>query len=257
MFDLITDTRERPLRERSLRSKILAIVAHLFLVLVLAVIPLLGVTNQLPPVVPTMMAFVAAVPAAAPPPPPPPPPRQPAATPARRAAEPVPTTGRFAAPLDAPPDVQPEPASAHDQTTAGVLGGVEGGVPGGVVGGIVGGLVSNVPPPPPPPPPPPVAVAKGPVRIGGQIKAPALLRRVEPVYPEVAALAHLTGIVILEATVTTDGCVESVKVLRSRHALLDKASQEALMQWQYSPLVLNGIPTPFVLTVTFTFSVQQ
>jgi len=29
-----------------------------------------------------------------------------------------------------------------------------------------------------------------------------------------------------------------------------------LKQWQYSPLVLNGIPTPFALTVTFNFHVQ-
>jgi protein TonB len=254
MFDLITDTRERPLRERSLRSKLLAMVAHSVVVLVLVVIPLLAVTNQLPPVAPTMMAFVAAVPAAPPPPPPPP---LPATTAAHPVAEPVPTTGRLAAPLDAPRDVQPEPASVRDQSTAGVLGGVEGGVPGGVVGGIVGGIVSNVPPPPPPPPPPLPTVARGPVRIGGQITAPALLHRVEPTYPEVAALAQLAGVVILEATVNTDGCVESAKVLRSRHPLLDKAAQQALMQWQYSPLVLNGIPVPFVLTVTFNFSVQK
>ena len=253
MFDLITDTRERPLRERSLRSKLLAMVAHAIVVLGLVVIPLLRVTNQLPPVVPTMMAFVAAVPAA----PPPPPPRHPATAAARPVPEAVPTTGRLAAPLDAPRDIQPEPPGARDVTTAGVLGGVEGGVPGGVVGGIVGGIVSNVPPPPPPPPPSPAAVAREPVRIGGQITAPALLHRVEPTYPEVAAIAHVTGVVILEAAVGPDGCVESVKVLRSRHVLLDKAAQEAVLQWQYSPLVLNGIPTPFVLTVTFNFSVQK
>jgi len=82
------------------------------------------------------------------------------------------------------------------------------------------------------------------------------VKRVEPIYPDVAALAQLSGIVILEATVGTDGCVESVKVLRSRHMLLDKASEEPLLQWRYSPLVLNGIATPFVLTVTFTFSVR-
>jgi protein TonB len=255
MFDIITDTAERPLRERSLGSKLVAVVVHATIILALVVIPLLGVTNQLPPVLPTMMAFVAAVPAAPPPPPPPPPPPLPASAVAR--TEPVPTTGQLAAPLEAPREVQPEPASMRDESTAGVLGGVEGGVPGGVVGGIVGGVVSNVPPPPPPPTPPPATVARGPVRIGGQLTAPALLRRVEPTYPDVAAFAHLTGMVILEATVNTDGCVESVKVLRSRHPLLDKASQDALMQWQYSPLVLNGIPTPFVLTVTFTFSVQK
>jgi len=63
--------------------------------------------------------------------------------------------------------------------------------------------------------------------------------------------------VILEATVGTDGCVESVRVLRSRHPFLDRAAVDALKQWQYSPLVLNGIATPFVLTVTFNFSVQS
>jgi TonB family protein len=48
-----------------------------------------------------------------------------------------------------------------------------------------------------------------------------------------------------------------VKVLRSVHPFLDKAAVDALKQWEYSPLVLNGIKTPFVLTVTFTFSVAR
>ena len=38
--------------------------------------------------------------------------------------------------------------------------------------------------------------------------------------------------------------------------LLDNAAIAALKQWQYTPLILNGIPTPFVLTVTFTFSAR-
>ena len=61
---------------------------------------------------------------------------------------------------------------------------------------------------------------------------------------------------ILEAVVGIDGCVESVTVTKSRGVLLDKAAIDALKQWQYTPLILNGIPTPFVLTVTFTFSVR-
>jgi len=124
---------------------------------------------------------------------------------------------------------------------------VEGGVPGGVVGGII----SPAPPPPTPPPAPVV-----PVRVGGQISTPALVHRVEPVYPKIAAEAHVTGMVILEAIVGTDGCVESVKVLRSRHVLLDNAAMDALKQWRYTPLILNGMPTPFVLTVTFTFNAR-
>ena len=130
-------------------------------------------------------------------------------------------------------------------------GGVEGGVVGGVLGGIVGGIISSAPPPPPPPPAPVV-----PVRIGGQINTPALVHRVEPVYPEVAAKAQLAGQVVLEALVGTDGAVESVTLQRSSNKLLDKAAIAALKQWRYTPLVLNGIPTPFILTVTFTFRIQ-
>ena len=87
--------------------------------------------------------------------------------------------------------------------------------------------------------------------------APALVHRVEPVFPDLAVAAQLGGMVILEAVVDTEGCVESVTVLRPRHPLLDRAAVDALKQWRYSPLVLNGIPTSFVLTVTFNFSVKR
>jgi protein TonB len=254
MFDLITGTGERPLRERSFTSKLVAIIVHVVVIVAAIALPLLRATNQLP-ALPTMMAFVVA-PSPPPTPPPPPPPPAPPAGP-RAAVKSVPTTGQFAAPVEAPGAIEPERLSARDESMAGVLGGVEGGVPGGVTGGIVGGIVSSAPPPPPPPPPPAPAPARAPVRIGGQITAPALLHRVEPTYPEMARFAQLSGIVILEAVVSTDGCVESVKILRSRHPLLDKPSEEALLQWRYSPLVLNGIPTSFVLTVTFNFSVQK
>ena len=245
MFDLITDSGNRPLRERSVGTKIVAVVWHVIVIAALLVIPLLRVTDQLPPVVPTIMACVSAQPAE-------PPPLPAAQAAPRQAAQPARTAGEFVAPLEAPADVQPERSTARNDSMTGVIGGIEGGVPGGVVGGVVGGIVSPAPPPPPPPPP----VARGPVRIGGQITSPALLHRVEPVYPDIAATAHLTGNVILEATVDAEGCVQTVKVLRSRHPLLDRASEEALMQWRYSPLILNGLPTPFVLTVTFSFSVR-
>jgi protein TonB len=167
----------------------------------------------------------------------------------------------LAAPIAAPADIKPETprevalgtGSTGGGVEGGVVGGIEGGVVGGVTGGVIGGLISAAAPPPPPPPP---QAPAGPVRVGGQIKTPALVHRVEPIYPEVAAAAKLSGMVILEAVVGTDGCVETVSVLRSRHALLDKAAVDALKQWRYTPLVLNAIPTSFVLTVTFTFSTR-
>jgi len=250
MFDLITGQVERPFHERAPRSKFVAATAHAAVLVLILGVSLLSVTNPLPEV-PTMMAFAAPA-APPPPPPPPPPPAQPSVTPP--VAAPTPKPGALVAPVEAPSSVRPEPPTAVADALGGVVGGVEGGVPGGVVGGIVGGIVTP-PPAPAPPPPPPTALK--PVRIGGQIVAPALVRRVEPIYPGIAVAAQLSGIVILEAVVDIQGCVESVKVLRPLHMLLDEASVEALKQWQYSPLILNGVPTPFVLTVTFNFSVKR
>jgi protein TonB len=211
------------------------------------VAPVLFFTGALPEV-PTMMAFVAEAPAPPPPPPPPPPPAAKAATPPQT----HPASSPGAAPIEPPVTIQAE--RPNDEGDIGVPGGVEGGVPGGVIGGVVGGLASDIPPPPPPPAPP---APRAPVRVGGQINAPALVRRVEPVYPDLAVSARIKGVVILEAMVDKEGRVVEVKVLRTANPLLDVAAIAAVRQWQYRPLVLNGLPEPFVLTVVLTFDLTE
>jgi protein TonB len=154
--------------------------------------------------------------------------------------------------VEAPASIEPERVA--DIGDFGVPGGVEGGIPGGVVGGVVGGLPNDIPPPPPPPPP---AAVREPVRVGGQIREPLLVRRIEPVYHPLAVRANIRGTVILEAIVDKEGHVADVRVLRSAHRLLDEAALEAVRQWQYQPLVLNGIPERFMLTVVLTFNLTE
>src|SRR5262245_14024158 len=180
---------------------------------VIALMSFVVASRELPPV-PDIFAFVAEMPAAAPPPPPPPPVQT-----VRAVQATPPPANAFAAPVEAPPDIQPEPVGTAI---------AEAGVPGGVEGGIVGGIVGTVPAivEGPPPPPPPAPVLQGPVRIGGQVSAPALLKRVEPVYPAIAQLASIDGVVILDAIVDEHGRVQSLKVLRG-HPLLAKAAIDA------------------------------
>jgi protein TonB len=118
-----------------------------------------------------------------------------------------------------------------------------------VAGGIVGGF-ETMPLPPPPVP------ARAPVRVGGELSAPRLAYRVEPEYPLIAVNAQIEGMVILEATVDHTGVVRDARVLRSR-GVLDAAAVRAVEQWRYEPLLLNGTPTPFVLTVTVSFSLGR
>ena len=94
------------------------------------------------------------------------------------------------------------------------------------------------------------------VRVGGDIKEPKKIKDVKPVYPEEAQKAGIQGIVILEAIIGTDGSVQEAKVLRPVE-LLDKAALDAVMQWRYTPTLLNGEPVEVVMTVTVTFTLTQ
>jgi protein TonB len=147
------------------------------------------------------------------------------------------------APIAVPAEIAPE-ESIDLGVEGGVPGGVEGGVPGGVVGGVVGGLPQE-------PPPPPKAV-----RVGGKISAPKILKKVNPEYPELARLSGTSAMIILEATADETGQVREVKILRGQ-PLFNDAAVSAVRQWRYRPLLLNGIPTPFVITVTLVFNIQR
>jgi TonB family protein len=129
---------------------------------------------------------------------------------------------------------------------AAAVGGVVGGVAGGIVASLPGGNSSLSAPLPPPP------SADAPVRIGGQVQEAKLIRRVEPVIPELARKAAISAGVWLEVNVDAAGNVTGARVLRG-HPLLDDAAIAAVKQWKYSPTLLNGSPVPVVVTVTFPF----
>ena len=95
----------------------------------------------------------------------------------------------------------------------------------------------------------------GAVRVGGQIKEPKKLKNVAPEYPDIAKQARVQGIVILECTISPQGRVTDVKVLRSI-PLLDEAARAAVLQWVYSPTLLNGVPVPVIMTVTVNFKLN-
>jgi protein TonB len=234
-----------------------SVIFHGLLILIVIVIPLL-----LPQSIPQRQLLIALVSPIGPPPPPPPPPAElPAAvTPPKAVETPVrPVTPDV---LIAPTAVPREIAKLIEEPVAvpvGVIGGVPGGVPGGTVGGVLGGILSKTavpaiaPPPPPPPPPPPKAVAPAePVRVGGMVKEPRPIKMLPPVYPPLASKARISGVVLLEATLTAQGTVEEIKVI-SGHPLLVEAAINCVKQWQYEPTYLNGIPVPVILTAKVRF----
>jgi len=128
---------------------------------------------------------------------------------------------------------------------------------------------------PPPPPPPPTSVrasasvqlapmppafaaavaAHDPVRIGGEIKAPAKIRDVKPEYPAEARGAGVQGVVIVEVLVGPDGDVLDAWALRSI-PLLDEAALDAVRQWRFTPTIVDGVPRSALITVTVNFTLR-
>ena len=61
--------------------------------------------------------------------------------------------------------------------------------------------------------------------------------------------------VILETRIEPDGTVSRVQVLRSI-PLLDQAAIDAVLQWQFTPTLLNGQAVAVMMTTTVNFTLQ-
>ena len=183
-------------------------------------------------------------------PPPPPPPRSEVRVVAKPKAS-LFDNGKLVAPRAIPKHVQILKEAPEESTGAeGAPGGVLGGVPGGTLGGVLGGILSSGNPPIPPPPEP--VKSNGPVRVGGRVQAPALVRRVNPIYPPLAKATHTQGTVVLDCIIDKHGNITQMRFV-SGHPLLVPAAFAAVQQWKYQPTLLNGSPVAVEMHVTVTF----
>lgn len=93
--------------------------------------------------------------------------------------------------------------------------------------------------------------------MGGQIRAPLKLISVNPRYPESMRTTGTGGVVTLDALIGTDGNIQQVRAVSSPHPDLEAAAIEAVRQWQFTPTLLNCVPTEVPMKVTLRFNSQQ
>jgi TonB family protein len=86
------------------------------------------------------------------------------------------------------------------------------------------------------------------IRVGGNI---AIGNLIMPVVAP-AAPSGLQGTVVLETEISKEGAVESVRALTGEAALVQPAS-DAVKQWHFRPMLLNGQPTAIITNITVTF----
>lgn len=106
----------------------------------------------------------------------------------------------------------------------------------GFTNGVAGGTGSAAAPtPPPPPPPPPAPKASGPVHLPESATPPvAKSGNAAPAYPEEARKAGVQAVVIAKVTISSDGKVTNVEILRGPE-IFHAPVKAALMTWRYEP----------------------
>jgi periplasmic protein TonB len=94
-----------------------------------------------------------------------------------------------------------------------------------------------------------------PVPVVSTLQESKLILKPSPVYPKIAALTHVSGTVLLEAIIDEEGNVTNLTVISGPSLLVD-AAREAVLQWKYSPTILNGEPVSVKTVVKITFRIR-
>lgn len=99
------------------------------------------------------------------------------------------------------------------------------------------------------------------VRIGRSVRAPKKLRDVPPKYPELPPGTVGSGVWLGEVLIDNAGKVAHVWPIREVKFVppfpaFNNALTDAMRQWEFEPLLVQGKPTAFCMTVTVNINWQ-
>jgi len=119
----------------------------------------------------------------------------------------------------------------------------------GIPGGSETGPIITIAAPVVKPPVKPVNVSEG-------VMEAMLIHRVQPTYPIIAKLNHISGTVVLHAVIGTDGTIQELEV-ESGNGILAVAAFTAVREWRYRPTLLSGRPVEVETYITVKFVLDQ
>ena len=91
------------------------------------------------------------------------------------------------------------------------------------------------------------------VKVSAGVAVGLLVRKTEPIYPPIAKTAHVSGTVVLQATISKTGSIDGLHVV-SGPDMLRQAALDAVRNWRYKPYMLNNEPIAVETTVNVIFS---
>jgi protein TonB len=94
------------------------------------------------------------------------------------------------------------------------------------------------------------------VRVESNVEAANLIKKVIPIYPQIARSARIQGTVRFTAHIGKDGRILNLKFTSGPPVLVDSATT-AVKQWVYRPTLLNGEPVEVITQVEVNFTLNS
>ncbi|MGB2868774.1 MAG: energy transducer TonB [Bacteroidota bacterium] len=88
-------------------------------------------------------------------------------------------------------------------------------------------------------------------------KAPEVLSKTEPIYPQPALRAGLEGTVVLKVWVNSQGEIHKIVVLKTDAEIFNQAAVDAAGKWTFAPAYLRGKPISVWVTIPFLFRLGE
>jgi protein TonB len=82
-----------------------------------------------------------------------------------------------------------------------------------------------------------------------------LIQKTQPIYPSLAKTAHVSGTIVLAATISKTGNVENLRVV-SGPVMLRMSAVNAVSTWRFKPYIFDNQPTAIETTINMHFCGQ-
>ena len=101
-------------------------------------------------------------------------------------------------------------------------------------------------------------VQSGPVihRVGGDVKAPVLVKRIDVPYPPALKKEKKVGLVIVEVIIDASGKLQDLKILYAPDPAFGEVVRETVAQWEFLPGTLDGKPVAVYYNLTVQFALE-
>jgi TonB family protein len=172
------------------------------------------------------------------------------------AVKPPPLPAQQTAPQTIPETVTPVPSSGTSESTATTSSGT-GTDPGPV--GVPWGVKDSPGDLDAPPVPHDVPVAQPEEKIyqAHEVKAPVLISRVDPRYPQALVRVGMPGTVAVRCVIDKNGNVRDPEILMSTAPPFQAEVLRVISQWKYKPALYGTRPVDSYLNLTVTFQVRR